>query len=158
MREVDISQSDKSNMKAYFLISFFVSIVGNLLALYLTFYAINNNLGYEGNSFKSFLISYSFLADAIVSVLIVGLVYLLVYFLIYADLINVKYASLLYFAINSFFWYDFLGDFYVVKYNINIPFNVSLIYFIVTVSIIVIITLVKTIKTEPDIKGKEIQI
>ena len=35
------------NMKAYFLISFFVSIIGNLLAHYLTFYIIVNNIGYE---------------------------------------------------------------------------------------------------------------
>ena len=111
--------------KRLFFLSFFVSIVGNVLSKYLTLYAINNKLGVETNPFQSSLMGYSLVLDIFISILIIGLIYFLIY---WTKITDKKYVDLFYLSINLFLWYDVLGDYYVVYDNISMPFGISLIY------------------------------
>ena len=144
MKEIDIGQNDKGNMKAYFLISFFVSIIGNLLAHYLTFYIIVNNIGYEVNTFQSVLMSHSFLIATVVSFLTISFIYCLIYYL---KIIDNKNVIFLYLLFNLLIWYDFLEDYFVFKYGISVPFDISVVYLVVSVMLFVIGSIVISMKT-----------
>ena len=132
------------NMKALFFLSFFVSIIGNLLAHYLTFYIIVNNIGYEVNTFQSVLMLHSFLIATMVSLLVIGFIYCLIYYL---KIIDNKNVIFLYLLFNLLIWYDFLEDYFVFKYGISVPFDISVVYLVVSVMLFVIGSIVISMKT-----------
>ena len=139
MSEVDIGTSDKDSMKVWFFLSFFSSIAGNLLAHYLTFYIIVNNIGYEANIFQSVLMSHSFFIATLVSFLTIGFIYYLIYYL---KLIDNKNVFFLYFLFNLLIWYDFLEDYYVFKYGISVPYDTSIVFLIASIVIFAVISAV----------------